>query len=247
MKEFKSQKILCVDDETAHLMLLQITLQEQLNASVVTANDGFLAFKKARNQKFDLIVTDYRMPRLDGNDLITALRETDTNQSTPILIYTGFYESILKELNPSYKYIDLLEKPSEDDELISTIQNLMADKSSISKFKVEKKRPKTDLNFLNSFIDATVYTLEQMTSLSDLVHQAPYVFENQSIGVSISANITMRSSLFSGVLGIGFHETTFLRIASDLLDSEQEEICEENRDAAGEIINIIYGQTKLTF
>lgn len=237
--------ILIVDDEEPHLHLLRIALEDNFNATLVTATDGLLAFKNARNQKFDLIITDYRMPRLDGNDLITALRETEMNLTTPILIHTGYADSILRELNTSYKRIDLLEKPCEEKELVETIENLLEGKSDLSRFKVEKKKPTTGLNFLNAFIDGTVYTIEQMTKLENLRHEKPYVFENQDLGVEISANITMTSPLFSGVLGIGFQEEFFLKIVSDLFDSPQDSIIEENRDAAGELINIIYGQTKL--
>ncbi len=238
-------KILCVDDEPVHLNLLKGELEDAIQAKVVTAEDGLLAFKKARNEKFDLIITDYRMPRLDGNDLITALRETEMNDKTPILIYTGFADSILKEMNTSYKRIDLVEKPCETEELVEVIERLMSGRSELSRFQVKKEAPKTDLNFLNSFIEATNYTLEQMAELRKLSHEKPFLFSEENLGVAISANITMKSPLFTGILGIGLQKDLFLKITSEFFDEEQTEINKNNRDAAGELINIIYGQTKL--
>jgi len=49
--------------------------------------NGEVALRQVRGKKYDLIITDYMMPKLDGVDLIKRLKEY--NLSLPILIISG--------------------------------------------------------------------------------------------------------------------------------------------------------------
>lgn len=70
-----TQRILVVDDEARVLLILHDTLQ-RLGSSfeVVTAQSSSEALKMARKEAFDLVITDLRMPGMDGVELTRALR-----------------------------------------------------------------------------------------------------------------------------------------------------------------------------
>jgi len=70
-----TQRILIVDDEARVLLILHDTLQRLGNSfEVVTAQSGSEALKKARKEAFDLVITDLRMPGMDGVELTRALK-----------------------------------------------------------------------------------------------------------------------------------------------------------------------------
>ena len=66
------------------------------------------------------IVSDVRMPNLDGLELLKRLRET--NKALPIIIMTGHGDIPLAVEAMKLGAIDFIEKPFEDDRLIGTIQ-----------------------------------------------------------------------------------------------------------------------------
>ncbi len=70
-----TKRILIVDDEARVLLILHDTLQ-RLGSSVevVTAQSSSEALKIARKEAFDLVITDLRMPGMDGVELTQALR-----------------------------------------------------------------------------------------------------------------------------------------------------------------------------
>jgi CheY-like chemotaxis protein len=79
-------KILLVDDDQENLKAL--TLYLQLEGFVVEqAHDGFEALVKLDHQTFDVVVSDIRMPRLDGVDLTKRIRYK--LQSIPVVLMTG--------------------------------------------------------------------------------------------------------------------------------------------------------------
>jgi DNA-binding response OmpR family regulator len=86
-------RILIVDDDVDSADSLALLFQMQdFDASV--ARGGRQAFAAADSMGFDAVVTDIRMPGLDGHALARALRLTQSHQSRPFLIaYTGLSET----------------------------------------------------------------------------------------------------------------------------------------------------------
>jgi signal transduction histidine kinase/DNA-binding response OmpR family regulator len=80
--------VLAVDDDPATLELLTQVLREQ-RADVVTAGSGQEAVRLARTRPFDLIISDLRMPDIDGISLMSALDEDPVTSSIPVLVVTG--------------------------------------------------------------------------------------------------------------------------------------------------------------
>ncbi len=80
-------RILVVDDDLGILRTLSEILEGD-GCRVDTAEDGVEAVERVKTSPFDLVLTDVVMPRMDGFDLFTHLRET--NPDLPVLMMTAF-------------------------------------------------------------------------------------------------------------------------------------------------------------
>lgn len=87
-KQVKSTRILVVDD-SINTREIEQSILEAYGYSVDVASDGMEALEKSRNTKYDLIVTDVEMPRLDGFSLTEKLRSSEDYSHTPIIIVTS--------------------------------------------------------------------------------------------------------------------------------------------------------------
>ena len=89
--------VLLVDDNRDGL-LVRRSLLEEIGCCVqiaISAEDGLTLFQAG---KFDVVVTDYRMPRMNGTELIKRIRLLDPNAR--IIMLSGFVEPLgLTELN----------------------------------------------------------------------------------------------------------------------------------------------------
>ena len=80
-------RILAVDDSPSMRDMVRIALTGA-GFEVTQATDGEEALQLAREHSFDLILSDVNMPRMDGIELIRALRAEDSYRHTPILMLT---------------------------------------------------------------------------------------------------------------------------------------------------------------
>ena len=80
-------RILVVDDEAGMRDFLSILLQREGHRVVAAAN-GKEALRLAREGRFDLVISDIRMPQLDGVGLLGGLREADPEM--PVILITAF-------------------------------------------------------------------------------------------------------------------------------------------------------------
>jgi DNA-binding NtrC family response regulator len=87
MKNNSSRKILIVDDESEMRVALETTLKRE-DYQLVCAEDGKQALDQFENQEFDLVLTDVRMPRLSGLELLRAVKERSPN--IPVVIMTAY-------------------------------------------------------------------------------------------------------------------------------------------------------------
>lgn len=112
-------KILVVDDQPDICELLSTYLEQDAH-TVVAAENGWAALEKFRRDHFDLVITDRAMPRMDGDQLASAIRELQPSE--PIILMTGFAAPDRLSTN-----IDLLlKKPFSLDGIREAIDLVMA-------------------------------------------------------------------------------------------------------------------------
>ncbi|PYU17128.1 MAG: hypothetical protein DMG29_02365 [Acidobacteria bacterium] len=80
-------KVLVVDDDPVLCELLREVLSTELEAHAMT--DSAQASARIREEKFDAVFLDVRMPHPDGIELARHVRSSKLNQTTPIVMITG--------------------------------------------------------------------------------------------------------------------------------------------------------------
>lgn len=84
-------RILLVDDNKLGLLARKAVLEEQ-GHSVTIAREGAEALEQFARGKFDLLITDYKMPRMNGLELIRKVREL--HSGVPIILISGYAEAL---------------------------------------------------------------------------------------------------------------------------------------------------------
>lgn len=104
------QHILIIDDDAKVLLIMRATLEKLGNTyRIATAGDGREALAKAKNQPFNLIISDVRMPGIDGIRLVEMIRALNTE--TAIIWITAYGCENLKAECERLNVSDCLEKP----------------------------------------------------------------------------------------------------------------------------------------
>lgn len=249
----KIEKILVADDEPDNLETLERLIKKlRPGSSIVKATDGLHAYQMARNEAFGLIVTDFRMPRLDGAKLINALRDNPFNRKTPTVVLSGFVDEAKEEC--AYFKLDrvlYLEKPIQSEEFVKEVNSFIENLGEATKSTIVNNKPsaiKLDVNFINPFLNAVKDTLTTLGGVKTLDRKsmAPINKEALIASTNICGQIGINSQYFSGRLSVLFPSKTFLNVANRILDQKYEAISETNKDVIGEIANIVHGTAKRT-
>ncbi len=84
-------RILLVDDNRLGLIARKAVL-EDAGHRITTALEGQEAFEHFAREEFQLVITDYKMPRMNGLELIRRIRERC--ETVPIILISGYAEAL---------------------------------------------------------------------------------------------------------------------------------------------------------
>lgn len=115
-------RILIVDDEDMILTSLSSFLELETDYEVVTFNSAKEALKYVKDNKIDLVISDYLMPEMDGISFLAKVKEIDPQATRIILTGYADKENAIKAINDVglFQYI---EKPWNNDDLKIVIRN----------------------------------------------------------------------------------------------------------------------------
>jgi CheY-like chemotaxis protein len=111
--------VLVVDDEVISALALERLLQRR-GYRVTLAHDGLEAAEAHERDPADLVVTDLRMPRLGGRDLIARLRAQSPD--LPIVVATGFMSLDDEAEVRTEERLTVLHKPIDVAKLLTLIK-----------------------------------------------------------------------------------------------------------------------------
>jgi len=117
-------KILAVDDSAAMRQMVGITLSGA-GHEVEHAADGCEALQKAEASKFDLVITDVNMPRMDGLTLVRELRGLEKYRFVPLLVLTTEATTERKQAGKAAGATGWLVKPFNPERLLATINKVL--------------------------------------------------------------------------------------------------------------------------
>ncbi|MEM9417887.1 MAG: response regulator [Planctomycetota bacterium] len=116
--------ILIADDET-HIVYVVEAKLVKAGYNVVVARNGEEALKLALEHRPALAITDLNMPKMDGLEFSTALRNASETAETPVIMLTGRGHTVPDEDRAQTNICHLESKPFSAKHLLSLVQNVL--------------------------------------------------------------------------------------------------------------------------
>jgi DNA-binding response OmpR family regulator len=116
------EKILIIEDEESILMALTDDLGLE-GYEIETATDGLKGLEMAKKKRYDLIILDIMLPKMDGFEVCRQLRQV--GMGTPILMLTAKSQEIDKVLGLELGADDYVTKPFSPRELLARIKAIL--------------------------------------------------------------------------------------------------------------------------
>ena len=124
--KWRKSDVLIVDDQEIFLNVLHDLVAAQFpEAHIIAHTCAETALEWARSNTADLVLVDYRMPRMDGNQFILALRSLSSYNDVPIVMVTAVNERKVKLDALSAGATDFIAKPIDEAEFNARCKNLL--------------------------------------------------------------------------------------------------------------------------
>ncbi|MGA8571947.1 MAG: sigma-54-dependent transcriptional regulator [Desulfobaccales bacterium] len=117
------ERILVVDDEPNMLRLLKTILMDKTGYEVATTNNPLEVSKLLQADRYHVVISDLKMPLVDGMDLIEIIRKID--QTLPIIIITAYGTIETAEEAVQKGAYDFITKPFRKETILITIRRAL--------------------------------------------------------------------------------------------------------------------------
>ena len=130
--------ILTVDDELDMLALLKMIIEGYSEHEVTATNNPVEAADLLDKESFDLIITDLKMPGMDGMELLAAARKKDEDALVMVITAYGSLESAEEAM--AHGAYDFITKPFRKEQILLAIDKAMRWREMVRQNKELKKR-----------------------------------------------------------------------------------------------------------
>ena len=117
------ERILVVDDELDMLMLLRMIIEDNTDYEVDTTNNPSEALKMVMKNDYDLVISDLKMPGMDGLELFDEVKEMDPD--LPLIIITAYGSLETSDEAIKKGVADFITKPFRKDSILFTINRVL--------------------------------------------------------------------------------------------------------------------------
>ena len=118
-----AEKILVIDDELDMLTLLKMIIEDNSDYNVETTNNPSEGLKMLREKEFDLVITDLKMPGMDGLELFDELLEMKPH--IPLMIVTAYGSMETADEAMKKGAADFITKPFRKNSILFTIRRVL--------------------------------------------------------------------------------------------------------------------------
>lgn len=118
------KKVLAVDDSATIRTSISFVLKQE-GYDVVEAVDGVDGLAKAKEQKFNLVITDINMPNMDGIEMIKQLRTTEGYKFTPIIALTTESQGSKMQEGKAAGATGWIVKPFTSEKLLAIVKKII--------------------------------------------------------------------------------------------------------------------------
>jgi DNA-binding NtrC family response regulator len=131
-------KILIIEDEASiRRVLTKILSEESSTYSVEEAEDGMQGFEKIKNTDYDLVLCDIKMPKMDGVELLEAVKKIKPEIPMVMISGHGDMETAINAMRLGA--FDYISKPPDLNRLLNTVRNALDKKQLVVENKILKK------------------------------------------------------------------------------------------------------------
>ncbi|MDY6990101.1 MAG: response regulator [Thermodesulfobacteriota bacterium] len=117
------ERILVVDDELDMLMLLRMIIEDNTDYEVETTNNPSEALKMFSERDYNLVISDLKMPGMDGVELFSELIEM--KPGIPVIIITAYGSLETADEAMKKGVSDFITKPFRKDSILFTIKRVL--------------------------------------------------------------------------------------------------------------------------
>jgi len=132
-------KILIIEDEASiRRVLTKILSEENDTYKVDEAEDGLQGLEKIKNTDYDLVLCDIKMPKMDGEELLEAVKKI--KPEIPIVMISGHGDMETAINTMRLGAFDYISKPPDLNRLLNTVRNALDKKQLVVENKILKKK-----------------------------------------------------------------------------------------------------------
>lgn len=124
VKQPKKKTVVIVDDEMAWLELMREILQQD-GYKVVTADTGEAALENLKKLKPDLILSDLRMPHMNGYDFFEKVKHNPNLIAVPFVFMSSIDDYDARRVAKQLGADDYVTKPTDSSEVRSVVSDLL--------------------------------------------------------------------------------------------------------------------------
>ena len=132
-------KILIIEDEAAiRRVLTKILTEESDTYQVEDAEDGVIGLEKIKNNDYDLVLCDIKMPKMDGVEVLEAVKKIKPEIPMVMISGHGDMETAINTMRLGA--FDYISKPPDLNRLLNTVRNALDKKQLVVENKILKKK-----------------------------------------------------------------------------------------------------------
>jgi len=132
-------KILIIEDEAAIRRVLSKILSEESDTYIVEdAEDGVIGLEKIKNNDYDLVLCDIKMPKMDGVEVLEAVKKIKPEIPMVMISGHGDMETAIQTMRLGA--FDYISKPPDLNRLLNTVRNALDKKQLVVENKILKKK-----------------------------------------------------------------------------------------------------------
>ncbi len=132
-------KILVIEDEASiRRVLIKILSEENDSYIVEEAEDGLQGLEKIKNEDYDLVLCDIKMPKMDGEEVLEAVKKL--KPEIPMVMISGHGDLETAVNTMRLGAFDYISKPPDLNRLLNTVRNALDKKQLVVENKILKKK-----------------------------------------------------------------------------------------------------------
>ncbi len=228
--------ILVIDDE-AELGVVYTNLLSSI-ANVTFSDHPQKAWRSIEKAKYDLIITDLKMPVITGDEFVSIVRGSKLNALTPIILSSGFINKlVVTELTRESK-IYFLSKPFDEESLLGVVNKALG----VKKADQESESWALNEKWLEAFTGNVGAIVKEKVKITNATQFESWNFE------CLGAHFTIISGSEHLNVSLLMKEKTFLKVAGLVRETQYKDIEMEVMHIWKELLEgIVSGTSRVTF